>query len=172
MRLGHNRLTGPIPGHFQFLTSLQILYLDNNLLTGKLDEYQGHSWAISKTFLAFIVFYKFQWLSFLGLLQQLELFDVTTNRLTGTLPKAFHTLPSLAFFRLSFNQLHGSIPIEYYEMTKLSDLQLRYNQLTGSISSSIGALTKLETLTLDHNQFHGMYFVVSAILYVLSHHTL
>jgi Leucine-rich repeat (LRR) protein/sugar lactone lactonase YvrE len=119
--LQNNQLTGSIPD-FSGLTNLKYLYLSNNQLTGSIPDFSG-------------------------LTQLLGLY-LSNNQLTGSIPD-FSGLTKLQILYLQNNQLTGSIP-DFSGLTKLQILYLAENQLTGSIPDFSG-LTQLRGLYLNNN---------------------
>jgi PKD repeat protein len=88
-------------------------------------------------------------------LTNLQLLNLSYNRLTGSIPSQLGNLTSLTTLQLDINQLAGSIPSQLGNLSNLKYLVLSYNQLTGSIPSQLGNLTNLQGLGLDHNQLTG-----------------
>ena len=91
----------------------------------------------------------------MGDLTKLEELSLSSNQLTGTIPKELGNLSELERLNLSFNQLTGEIPSELGHLSKLQSLLLYVNQLTGQIPSELGNLSMLETLYLSSNQLTG-----------------
>jgi hypothetical protein len=89
-------------------------------------------------------------------LKNLFVFDLSTNRLNGSIPKEVLKLPQLSFYLdLSYNSLSGPLPVEVGSLANLNQLILSGNQLSSSIPDSIGNCISLERLLLDHNSFEG-----------------
>ncbi|KAF3659112.1 aspartic protease precursor [Capsicum annuum] len=154
INLHTNKISGPIPECiFTNLTSLSILNLGNNLLTGGISESIGN-------------------------LQALQRLTLSNNSLTGKIPHSITKIrsifginldknqlvggiqcpsspgqwPSINFLVLENNRLTGSIPDSIGYLTTLSTLSLSYNQLTGPIPSGLGKIKKLQTLKVNNNQ--------------------
>ena len=83
-----------------------------------------------------------------------ELF-LSSNQLTGEIPREIGNLTNLTSLYLNNNQFTGPIPSDIDNLISLTSLYLNYNQLTGSIPSEIGNLTNLTSLYLNNNQFTG-----------------
>ena len=88
-------------------------------------------------------------------LAELQVLDLGTNLLSGTLPKNLDRLRKLKTLNLYENQFTGSIPDELYNLTNLQILNIRGNKLSGTISPQIKNLKELEHLRLFSNQFTG-----------------
>ncbi|WCJ26498.1 Leucine-rich repeat protein kinase family protein [Euphorbia peplus] len=107
LSLGFNAFSGPIPSELGNLASLQYLYLQGNLFSGEIPEflfdlknlvqvnlgYNNFSGAISSNF---------------NKLRRLTSLHLEKNRMNGSIPDM--SLKSLDEFNVSFNKLTGSIP--------------------------------------------------------------
>ena len=109
----------------------------------------------------------------------LRLLSLTSNELTGPIPKELSRMPVIEILNLGWNafaggippelgdistlrvlylggnELEGSIPPELANLTNLRRLILRSNELTGPIPPELGRLTNLEELELYYNGFSG-----------------
>ncbi|CAL5371751.1 unnamed protein product [Camellia sinensis] len=121
-------ITGEIPKDFRNLTSLTMLDLDNNHLTGSL-----------------------------GNLKNLQFFDSSLqgNGITGVIPKEFGNLTSLTMLELDNNRLTGEIPSSLGNLKNLQFLILNQNNLTGPIPDSLSGLPRLINLQLASNGLSG-----------------
>ena len=88
----------------------------------------------------------------LGSLQEL---DLSSNRLTGTIPTELGNLSSLTELGLSHNRLDGTIPSKLGGLSNLVTLDLSGNLLTGTIPPGLGNLADLSVLRLAWNQLTG-----------------
>ncbi len=68
-----------------------------------------------------------------GLTWDLEILDLSNNRLTGPIPSTLGWLTELRTLDLSSNQLSGEIPPELGELPNLQEIALAGNQFTGCI---------------------------------------
>jgi hypothetical protein len=122
-------LTGSISTTISLLTSLQVLSLVGNALTGSLP---GRMPFNSK----FV--------------------ELSNNRLTGTIPPEFFTsLPKLELLRLTGNSLSGPLPTTLGQLSSLTEAYFHANRLTGTIPSELGQLSLLDWLVLYDNRFTG-----------------
>lgn|GEM_PF-1458343 len=80
-------------------------------------------------------------------LTKIELINLTSNQIEGTLPATFPN--SIKNLILTNNRFSGSVPD--YNLSNLTELRLNGNQLTGSIPS-FSNLTSLQNLSLATNQ--------------------
>lgn len=135
LSLQANQLTGPIPVELGQLSNLRYLDINSNQLTG--DLYQGlpTSWVAG--------------------LQNLKLFWVQQNSLSGPLPAEFGSLPALEVLGIDFNQFSGLVPIELGNLPNIKKLYLGFNHLEGPIPPSLGSLSHLADLELFSNRITG-----------------
>ncbi|KAH0452531.1 hypothetical protein IEQ34_019830 [Dendrobium chrysotoxum] len=129
---GVNNLTGPIPKDLFDMTSLKILSLPFNLLSGILDGI-----LITK-------------------LLNLAILDLSSNLLSGELPASISHMPLLEQLILHDNQLNGLLPPELANCTNLKILNLRYNNFNGNLAVvNFSSLSNLNNLDLGNNNFTG-----------------
>ena len=103
LKLGHNRLTGQLPGELERLNRLQILDAPDNVLVGKLPDLSGFT--------------------------HLREVNLRKNALLGTLPKFSQALEVVILDR---NQLEGGIDA-LWPLRQLRVAHLSYNKLRGSL---------------------------------------
>ncbi|ONK79096.1 uncharacterized protein A4U43_C01F2900 [Asparagus officinalis] len=130
--LNNNSLSGSIPSSIANLTSLTVLYLYNNELTGSIPPSIGN-------------------------LISLTSFALDTNQLSGSIPHSIGRLSEVKELSLSANSLSGGVPPSLWNLSSLSHLSMSFTyHLSGSLPPNIGqALPLLETFYLAFNQFHG-----------------
>ncbi|XP_062076624.1 receptor-like protein EIX2 [Humulus lupulus] len=90
--------------------------------------------------------------STLGLLRVI---DLSSNKLTGKIPKEMFNLVQLVQLNLSRNDLNGTIPMEIGNLTKLDSLDLSHNKLCGVIPTSLASISSLSFLDLSNNKLSG-----------------
>ncbi|WVZ49388.1 hypothetical protein U9M48_000754 [Paspalum notatum var. saurae] len=127
-------LSGPIPSTIGNLTSLQIIRLSRNSLSGEIPA---------------------------GLLlnmHNLQKFYLARNGLTGHIPPyLFNNTASLQYINLGNNSLSGSIPYAMGSLTMLVQLTLAYNNLSGTVPAAIYNMSRLQLMSLDGNRFTGPF---------------
>ena len=128
LKLPENGLSGTTPATLKNLTSLEILQLQDNMLTGEIPD-----------------------LSPLISLRELSL---ASNQLDGSIPASLGEITSLQGLYLQDNMLTGSIPASLGDLTSLQFLLLRGNELTGEIPD-LSLLTSLLRLDLGNNRLDG-----------------
>ncbi|XP_021716967.1 leucine-rich repeat extensin-like protein 6 [Chenopodium quinoa] len=88
----------------------------------------------------------------LGLLTDLALLHLNSNRFFGTIPSSFSHLKLLHEIDLSNNLFCGEFPKALLCLSSLKFLDIRYNHFEGSIPSAVFDL-KLDALFLNNNNF-------------------
>lgn len=88
-------------------------------------------------------------------LSELFVLDLSRNHLVGAIPASLGEVAGLKYLHLEWNQLSGEIPPQLGGLSRLQDLYLTSNALTGSIPLTFGALSNLEILQLELNQLRG-----------------
>lgn len=152
--LSGNNLKGTIPMALMQLTSLQILNLNNNQLTGSIPvELAGlkkllglHMYGNS---LSGVI------PSQLGELSQLTILLLNKNKLTGGIPTQLGKLSKLIGLYLADNQLSGPIPVELGNLSLLKSIDLSKNRLSGTIPVQMGNFRQLIILNIANNQLSG-----------------
>ncbi|KAJ0230003.1 Leucine-rich repeat protein kinase family protein [Hirschfeldia incana] len=81
----------------------------------------------------------------------LQVLDLSSCSITGTIPANLSGLSRLTVLDLSNNSIQGNIPLSLTSLLNLSLLDLSSNSVDGLIPASIGALSKLQRLNLSHN---------------------
>jgi len=85
----------------------------------------------------------------------LKSIDLSSNDLTGEVPKEVGYLLGLVSLNLSRNNFHGKIPSEIGNLNSLEFLDLSRNKLSGSIPSSLSKIDRLGVLDLSNNNLSG-----------------
>ncbi|TYI99067.1 hypothetical protein E1A91_D01G261500v1 [Gossypium mustelinum] len=131
-----NQIFGQIPIAVWNASSLNILQLNNNRLTGN-NKISGRI------------------LDRIGNLINLELLDASENQLSGLIPFDIGRHQKLQRFYIDRNFLSGTIPDSIGNLTRLTAVNLAFNNLQGSIPSSLGHCQNLLAMSLSHNNLSG-----------------
>jgi Leucine-rich repeat (LRR) protein len=129
--ISNNYLIGEIPSSICNLSSLQVLDLSRNNLSGMIPQCLGN------------------------LSDSLSVVDFRKNNFHGTIPKKFAKCNSLRTLVFNGNQLEGLLPQSLVNCTKLEVLDLGNNKLNDSFPYWLEALPKLQVLVLRSNRFSG-----------------
>ncbi|XP_072964096.1 receptor-like protein EIX1 [Typha angustifolia] len=152
--LAHNNLSGTIAPSLLNLPAMTIISLsvESNLEFNI--EYHGN-YTINP-FFSLSVTMKGQTLEYYTNIRLLVVsLDLSSNYLTGEIPKEIGALARLINLNLSRNQLIGNIPETIGGLLSLESLDLSNNELSGQIPSNLSALTSLVYLNLSYNNLSG-----------------
>ncbi|XP_054816924.1 receptor-like protein EIX2 [Prosopis cineraria] len=169
---GSNKFVGEIPNQICFLKFLQILNLAHNNLTGQVPKCINHLTAMlvkNNSLESYVErkinrsYYYIQDVllelkgrddeySFLELVTSM---DLSSNKLSGDIPRETTSLKGLLFLNLSNNNLHGQISQSIGNMKSLEAMDFSNNQLYGEIPPSLSNLNFLSKLNLSYNNFIG-----------------
>jgi len=85
----------------------------------------------------------------------LKSIDLSSNDLTGEVPKEVGYLVGLVSLNLSRNNFHGEIPSEIGNLSSLEFLDLSRNNFSGNIPSTLPNIDSLGVLDLSNNNLSG-----------------
>ncbi|XP_060667268.1 receptor-like protein EIX2 [Ziziphus jujuba] len=169
LRLTSNFFSGNIPPGFCDLTSLHILDLSRNYLSGHIPHCLGNfdemrsddiyfvgSSTLALTNGSFKIMAKGRELEYkYPKLYLINSIDLSDNNLSGEIPVQLTSLIGLQTLNLSANRLTGKIPANIGNLTTLETLHLSRNKLFGPIPVSMISLTFLNHLNLSYNNLTG-----------------
>lgn len=93
----------------------------------------------------------------IGIWSSLKTFDLRDNVLTGPMPKSLAMLLDLVNLDLSYNELTGGDDISFIkELPYLEELHLKQNFLSGKIGQ-FGGSSSLRVIDLSYNSFSGEF---------------
>ncbi|KAL2577557.1 hypothetical protein GLYMA_16G170900v4 [Glycine max] len=180
-----NHLSGNLPVHLCYLKSIQLLDLSrNNLsrgiptclknLTAMSEQTINSSDTMSRIYWYNNTYYEIYgsyslggymlgitWMwkgverGFKNPELKLKSIDLSSNNLTGEIPKEFGYLLGLVSLNLSRNNLSGEIPSQIGNLSSLESLDLSRNHISGRIPSSLSEIDYLQKLDLSHNSLSG-----------------
>nr|XP_027124007.1 receptor-like protein EIX1 [Coffea arabica] len=169
LRLRANRFSGSIPEEVCNLIYLHILDIAANYLSGSIPACLGQltHMQIVLPFVPISPISAFKDIAEMDLvvkgrqmrygktLELVNILDLSSNNLSGEIPKEITRLLALGTLNLSRNQLTANIPEEIGNLSLLETLDLSHNHLSGPIPRSMTAMTFLNYLNLSYNNLSG-----------------
>ena len=137
--LGSNKLTGTLPS-IEKLESMEKIELQENSLTGEIGWLSFHRMAYVKEIrlqnnnFAGVLPYQ---MGFLGYLSKLEVLDLSSNSISGTLPRAIKNVKGLRELLLFDNKMDGELPDTLGDLWVLERLHLQGNNIKGTVPDSV-----------------------------------
>ncbi|KAL7189648.1 hypothetical protein ACSBR1_039319 [Camellia fascicularis] len=126
-----NKLTGEIPSSICNASSLSILDLSHNHLTGAIPQCLGYFNKV------------------------LFVLDLRFNAFRGNIPMIFGKGNHLEILNLNGNQFEGPVPRSLTNCKQLQVLDLGNNKINDTFPYWLGTLPELRVLVLRSNKFHG-----------------
>jgi len=184
LNMRENHFSGNLPIQLCYLNYIQLLDLSKNMLSKRIPSCLKELTAMSKkgihtrgtlNFLDFMYIpdikiydyfveeeYSFNisliWKGVEQRFKNPELIkgiDLSSNKLTGEIPKEIGYLVGLVSLNLSRNNLSGKIPSEIGNLSSLESLDLSRNQISGGIPLPLSEIDNLGKLDLSHNFLSG-----------------
>ncbi|KAF7815731.1 receptor-like protein EIX2 [Senna tora] len=175
VNLRSNQFSGNIPSQLCGLSSIIVLDLANNTLSGwiphclnnltslvtgiwnnGLTSYIVYDGGVVFTFtFKMTLSLKGQQLDYSKTLRLVRSIDLSLNKLCGEIPPQLFQLIKLQSLNLSYNHLTGKVPDEIGMMKDMESLDLSHNKFDGEIPQDISSLSFLSDLNLSYNNFDG-----------------
>jgi hypothetical protein len=156
--LNKNNLTGTVPWvpMMTYMTKIEYLDVDYNLLTGPLPSPWNGTWPVLGIFWA-------AWNQFSGTISPgfshwpaLKDLYIKDNKLTGTIPSELGDLSTLYWFSVGENFIHGTLPTEIGRWSKIVHFEVHQTgKLNGTIPTEVGSWTLVKDVFFHSNQFTG-----------------
>ncbi|KAG6673438.1 hypothetical protein I3842_16G112500 [Carya illinoinensis] len=148
-------LTGSIPDTtIGKLTKLQYLDLSNNQITGLSSDLWSLGSLRSLNLSSNRISGSLP--NNIGNFGMLEIFDLSSNNFSGEIPATISSLVSLQVLKLDRNSFEQSIPSGIKNCQSLVTIDLSSNRLSGSLPDGFGAaFPKLKILNLAGNKIYG-----------------
>lgn len=155
--LSGNQLTGSLASGFSSCSSLQILDLSDNQLSGNfIRQVVKNLGSLRRLRLPFNNISGSLPLTELAGCKLLEEIDLSSNEFAGRMSAEFCTsLPSLRTLRLANNYISGSIPSELGNCTGLQSIDFSFNELVGEIPLQVWSLPKIVDIVMWANNLSG-----------------
>ncbi|XP_054819956.1 receptor-like protein EIX2 [Prosopis cineraria] len=159
IQLRANQFTGNIPSQICSLSTVRVLDLADNMLSGPIPYCL---YNIMNSYPTDDI-YPIEAANLVSKGRELNYndafivnsIDLSSNNLSGEIPKELFRMTQLWSLNLSRNQLTGKISKEIGSMKNLESLDLSFNKLYGKIPSTISNLSFLAYLNLSYNNFNG-----------------
>ncbi|CAL5354404.1 unnamed protein product [Camellia sinensis] len=149
-----NYFFGGIPSGFGNCSSLEHVWLGNNLLAGDIPEDIFRLPRLNQLGLQDNRF-SGELSSGIGNLSDLVHLDISFNSFSGPIPDVFHRFAKLQEFYAESNNFSGGIPNSLANSRTITSLVLRNNCLNGVIDLNCSEMANLISLSLAANQFTG-----------------
>ncbi|XP_047974642.1 MDIS1-interacting receptor like kinase 2-like [Salvia hispanica] len=152
LNLSHNHVYSYLPLSFTNLSQLHVLDLSDNDLGNSVIAPE-----IGSSSLVYLNLSHSQLQIELPLLlpRNLEVLDISSNRIFGAIPSGIGYLHHLIFLDLSNNNISGYLPTNMSQLTKLEILKLDLNRLEGVFEAGIHMLPSIKRIDLTRNTIRG-----------------
>lgn len=91
----------------------------------------------------------------LGLLREIGIFHLNSNRFSGEVPDSFRYMKTLFELDLSNNQLSGSFPLVVLDIPNLVYLDIRFNEFFGKLPRELFSKPTLDAIFVNNCNFEG-----------------
>ena len=156
LAMQYNEFSGSIPLQLCQLKYLKCLNIASNNISGTIPRcaFVDTSFRDNHSFMYIPhkIYYHYIFQNFLPFAKSL---DLSSNKLTGQIPKEVMSLVGLKILNLSTNHLVGPVPPNIAEMIELESLDLSRNQLSCTIPTGMTNLTSIAILDMSHNNLLG-----------------
>ncbi len=149
LKLGKNDLNGTTPNYL-FQMPLEELQLEENSFTGSIPSSMNTTLKtidLSSNFLTGTIPKEF------GAATGLQIFRANDNYFTGSIPNEIGNLSELLYFEIEGNQISGMLP--EFSTIRTVLFNAARNQLSGSLPDSLFELPYITFLQLDDNLLSG-----------------
>ncbi|XP_073049555.1 tyrosine-sulfated glycopeptide receptor 1-like [Primulina eburnea] len=157
LSLSHNGLSGPLPdGFFSSLNLLRVVDLSLNRLTGELAQWDELPATIQEFNLSSNHFLGRIHSFFFQQGLSLRRFDVSNNSFSGSIPSGVCGFsPSIQRLDFSNNEFAGSIPQGFSSCSNLVSLRAGFNNFSGGVPQDVFGLSGLEEMYFPGNRLSG-----------------
>jgi len=152
LQLRSNHFSGSLPAQICQMSSLFILDIADNIISGHIPTCLCNITALNN-----VSHRKFSTtLQYDGPYRIIYLFGESLELVTkGLVLEYENNLPFMNLIDMSSNNLSGTIPLQMFSLFGLASLNLSHNKLTGKLPDEIGNMKNLESLDFSVNQFSG-----------------
>ncbi|XP_004966176.1 tyrosine-sulfated glycopeptide receptor 1 [Setaria italica] len=159
LNLSRNSLYGSLPANLLFSSSIIILDVSFNHLSGPLLEQRSSNPGLPLQVLNISSnFFTGQLPSTtLEVMKNLVALNASNNSLMGPMPSSIcNNAPSLAMLDICLNEFSGTISSEFGNCSMLKVLKAGHNNLTGVLPHELFNATSLEQLSFPNNDLQGI----------------
>ncbi|CAM0953442.1 unnamed protein product [Alopecurus aequalis] len=151
-----NSFTGTIPASLCLMTSLTLLDIGNNMITGQFPRCSETVASSSGMVPSNTPSLDSDSTSEMPLSMSIETLRLDNNSLSDEFPLLLQNCPELTFLDLGQNKFFGSIPAWIAQkLPELKYMSLRSNMFSGYIPTQLRGLRHMQYLDLAHNNFSG-----------------
>ncbi|XP_047161814.1 receptor-like protein EIX1 [Vigna umbellata] len=168
LSLRSNRFFGSVPVHLCKLRKILVLDLSRNYLSKEIPTCLSNFTAMMDRTVVnraeivegthdsnVLLMWKGNERLFLNPEYLLKSIDLSSNDLSGEIPKEVTELLGLVSLNISRNNLDGEIPFDIGNLNSLEFLDLSRNHLHGKVPSSLDKIDRLAVLNLSNNDLNG-----------------
>lgn len=139
-----------------FIDGLSFFEWDSLALVALYDSTDGPNWHNNSNWLSSGVSIA-SWLGVTVVNDRVSALNLSSNNLTGPLPKEIGILDKLRSLKLGSNKLDGILPDEIGNLIHLDELHLFSNLLEGAVPATFGNFTEMsQILSLSGNKFTSL----------------
>uniref|UniRef100_A0A3B6IZ69 Receptor kinase-like protein Xa21 n=1 Tax=Triticum aestivum TaxID=4565 RepID=A0A3B6IZ69_WHEAT len=154
--LDDNAFSGTFPVNLSSCVSMNEMVLDNNKIGGCIPAELGEKLTSLTEFSLSNNSFRGHIPATLANLSHLQILDLTSNQLVGSIPPGLQSIHNMRYFSLYGNLLSGMIPLSLYNWSSLEVLDVALNMLYGTIPDDIGSkFPNMKALSLSSNHFSG-----------------
>ncbi|XBH96771.1 hypothetical protein VPH35_087092 [Triticum aestivum] len=154
--LDDNAFSGTFPVNLSSCVSMNEMVLDNNKIGGRIPAELGEKLTSLTEFSLSNNSFTGHIPASLANLSHLQILDLTSNQLVGSIPPGLESIQNMQYFSLYDNLLSGMLPLSLYNWSSLEVLDVALNMLYGTIPDDIGSkFPKMKALSLSSNHFSG-----------------
>ncbi|KAL0726791.1 hypothetical protein Bca4012_022884 [Brassica carinata] len=150
-----NNLSDTIPASFGEFRKLESLNLAGNLLSGTIPASLGNVSTLRELRLAYNPFSPSRIPSQLGNLTELRVLWLAGCNLVGPVPQTLSGLTRLVSLDLTTNRLTGSIPSWITELKSVEQIEIFNNSFSGELPEAMGNMTMLKSFDASTNRLTG-----------------
>ncbi|KAG6388850.1 hypothetical protein SASPL_150286 [Salvia splendens] len=155
LNVSGNYLSGSVPD-LSMLTSLEALDISLNSFTGPFPGWVGSLTGLVSLVLGQNTYDEGEIPPTIGKLKKLQWLFLANSSLKGEIPESIFELEALGTLDICVNKITGRLPASIAKMRSLFKIELYTNYLTGEIPAEVANLTDLEEFDVSNNLMYGV----------------